>query len=236
MSPPPPARLPTVAKTSPAPSATLTGVLERIIFHNEENHYTIAEFRPDTRLAPAPAPAPAPAAASAKPAPAATEDKIEKVTTVGALPSVECGETLHLTGEWTQHSQHGAQFKIAAFKSELPSSVYGIRKYLGSGLVPGIGKAYANKIVDALGTDTFRVLSEESGKLRDIPGIGKKRATAIKEAWDSKRTERELYIFLQTYGVTPGQCVKLVQRYGAQAKPILLSQPYRVAREIDGIG
>ena len=207
----------------PAPSATLTGVLERIIFHNEENHYTIAEFRPDTR----------PAAIKT---PASSDDKIEKVTIVGALPSVECGETLHLTGEWTQHSQHGAQFKIATFKSELPASVYGIRKYLGSGLVPGIGKAYANKIVDALGTDTFRVLSEESGKLRDVPGIGPKRAAAIKAAWDAKRTERELYIFLQTYGVTPSQCVKLVERYGAQAKPILLEQPYRVAREIDGIG
>ena len=208
---------------SPASTAQLTGVLERIIFHNEENHYTIAEFRPDTRPA---------AKSSATP----SEEKIEKVTIVGALPSVECGETLHLTGEWTQHSQHGAQFKIAAFKSELPASVYGIRKYLGSGLVPGIGKAYANKIVDALGTDTFRVLSEESGKLRDVPGIGPKRATAIKAAWDAKRTERELYIFLQTYGVTPSQCVKLVERYGAQAKPILLEQPYRVAREIDGIG
>ena len=207
----------------PAAHSTLTGVLERIIFHNEENHYTIAEFRPDTRPA---------AKSSATP----SEEKIEKVTIVGALPSVECGETLHLTGEWTQHSQHGAQFKIAAFKSELPASVYGIRKYLGSGLVPGIGKAYANKIVDALGTDTFRVLSEESGKLRDVPGIGPKRATAIKAAWDAKRTERELYIFLQTYGVTPSQCVKLVERYGAQAKPILLEQPYRVAREIDGIG
>jgi exodeoxyribonuclease V alpha subunit len=203
---------------SPAPSSTLTGVLERIIFHNEENHYTIAEFRPDARP------------------PAAKDDKNDKVTIVGALPSVECGETLHLTGEWTQHSQHGAQFKVVAFKSELPSSVYGIRKYLGSGLVPGIGKAYANKIVDALGTDTFRVLSEESGKLRDVPGIGPKRATAIKLAWDSKRTERELYIFLQTYGVTPSQCVKLVQRYGAQAKTILLEQPYKVAREVDGIG
>ena len=207
----------------PAAHSTLTGVLERIIFHNEENHYTIAEFRPDTRP-------------TALKTPASSEEKIEKVTIVGALPSVECGETLHLTGEWTQHSQHGAQFKLAAFKSELPASVYGIRKYLGSGLVPGIGKAYANKIVDALGTDTFRVLSEESGKLRDVPGIGPKRATAIKAAWDAKRTERELYIFLQTYGVTPSQCVKLVERYGAQAKPILLEQPYRVAREIDGIG
>ena len=219
----------------PPSSATLTGVLERIIFHNEENHYTIAEFRPDEKSTP-PAPLkPAPSAPAATSAPAA-KSRPDLVTIVGALPSVECGETLHLTGEWSHHAQHGAQFKIAAFTSQLPSSVYGIRKYLGSGLVPGIGKAYANKIVDALGTDTFRVLSEESGKLRDIPGIGKKRATAIKQAWDEKRTERELYIFLQTYGVTPGQCVKLVKHYGAKAKPILIEQPYKVAREIDGIG
>src|SRR5262245_28497750 len=131
---------------SPPPGATtLTGVLERIIFLNEENHYTIAEFRPDSP----------PARTGSRPGP---------VTITGALPGVECGETLHLTGEWTRHAQHGDQFKIATFKSELPSSVHGIRKYLGSGLVPGIGPAYANKIVDAFGADTFRVLSEESGK------------------------------------------------------------------------
>jgi exodeoxyribonuclease V alpha subunit len=198
----------------PAPSA-LTGVVERIIFLNEENHYTIAEFRPDV------------GDAAAKP---------EPVTIVGALPGVECGETLHLTGEWTRHSQHGDQFKVAAFKSELPASVYGIRKYLGSGLVPGIGRVYANKIVDAFGTDTFRVLSEESGRLRDVPGIGRKRAAAIKQAWDGKRTERELYIFLQTYGVSPSQCVKLVKQYGSKAKAVLTLEPYRVAREIEGIG
>ena len=217
---------------SSASLASLTGVLERIIFLNEENHYTIAEFRPDEKSAPPP-PAPKPAPS---PAPPASKPRPDLVTIVGALPSVECGETLHLTGEWTHHAQHGAQFKIATFTSQLPSSVYGIRKYLGSGLVPGIGKVYANKIVDAFGTETFRILSEESGRLRDVEGIGKKRATAIKHAWDEKRTERELYIFLQTYGVTPSQCVKLVKHYGAQAKPILLEQPYKVAREIDGIG
>ncbi len=199
---------------SPEP-ASLTGVLERIIFLNEENHYTIAEFRPDA---------------------GSDGAKAEPVTIVGALPGVECGETLHLSGEWTRHSQHGDQFKIGSFKSELPASVYGIRKYLGSGLVPGIGRVYANKIVDAFGTDTFRVLSEESGRLRDVAGIGKKRAAAIKLAWDGKRTERELYIFLQTYGVSPSQCVKLVKQYGAQAKSVLTHEPYRVAREIEGIG
>ncbi|MEO6001680.1 MAG: ATP-dependent RecD-like DNA helicase [Opitutus sp.] len=201
------------------PAATLTGVVERIIFLNEESHYTIAEFRPDV-----------PEKGSLKDRPP------EPVTITGPLPGVECGETLHLTGEWTRHAQHGDQFKVVNFKSELPSSVYGIRKYLGSGLVPGIGKVYANKIVDAFGTDTFRVLSEESGKLRKVPGIGKKRVTAIKAAWDAKRTERELYIFLQTYGVTPGQCVKIAKHFGPSAQSILTTEPYRVAREIDGIG
>ena len=209
-----------MAAPTSRPSAALTGVVERIIFLNEENHYTIAEFRPEALLAKTKVAA----------------DRPEMVTITGALPGVECGETLQLTGEWTRHAQHGDQFKVATFKSELPAGVYGIRKYLGSGLVPGIGRVYANKIVDAFGTDTFRVLSEESAKLRNVPGIGRKRAQAIKSAWDEKRTERELYIFLQTYGVTPSQCVKLVQKYSGQAKNVLLNEPYRVAREIDGIG
>jgi exodeoxyribonuclease V alpha subunit len=197
-----------------APSAnSLTGVLERIIFFNEENHYTIAELRPET-------------AKSAE----------DRVTIVGPLPGVQCGETLELTGEWTKHAQHGAQFKVAGFKSELPSSVYGIRKYLGSGLVPGIGKVYANKIVDAFGTDTFRVLSEESGKLRKVPGIGKVRATAIKAAWDEQKTLREVHIYLQTYGVTTSQCVKIVNKFGVAAPQVIREEPYRIAREIDGIG
>lgn len=200
-------------------NTTLTGVLERVMFLNEENQYTIAEFRPEL---------PEEAGRNAKaPAP---------VTIVGILPGVECGETLFLEGEWVEHRQHGSQFKVTRFRSQLPSSVHGIRKYLGSGLVHGVGKVYAQKIVDVFGADTFRVLSEESGRLREVDGIGPKRALAIKRAWDEKRTERELYIFLQTYGVTPSQCIKLVQRYGAEAKKILQQEPYRVAREIDGIG
>ena len=194
----------------PQNNDTLTGVLERIVFLNEENHYTIAEFRRD--------------------------DNDQKTTIVGPLPGAQCGETLHLRGQWTKHIQHGDQFKVDSFKAELPSSVYGIRKYLGSGLVPGIGKVYANKIVDAFGTDTFRVLSEESARLRSVPGIGKGRTAAIKKAWDDQRALREIHIFLQTYGVTTSQCVKLVTRYGNEAKQVLLREPYRVAREIDGIG
>ena len=220
-----------------APAETLTGVLERIIFFNEENHYTIAELRPEQKPTAPKAPAPPPKGATAlTPAPASAEPTTDKVTIVGALPGAQCGETLQLTGEWTRHAQHGAQFKVISFKSELPSSVYGIRKYLGSGLVPGIGKVYANKIVDALGTDTFRILSEESGRLRKIPGIGKVRAASIKQAWDEQKALREVHIFLQTYGVTTSQCVKLVTKYGPAAKQVIVDEPYRVAREIDGIG
>ena len=200
-----------------SPAATLTGVLERIIFFNEENHYTIAELKPEVGRADPSAPK-------------------ETVTITGPLPGVQCGETLQLTGEWTRHAQHGAQFKIATFKSALPSSVYGIRKYLGSGLVPGIGKVYANKIVDAFGTDTFRILSEESGKLRKVEGIGKIRATSIKQAWEEQKTLREVHIFLQTYGVTTSQCVRIVKKWDAAAQNIIQAEPYKLAREIDGIG
>jgi exodeoxyribonuclease V alpha subunit len=190
--------------------SSLQGVLERIVFLNEENHYTIAEFRPD--------------------------DGSAKITIIGALPGVQCGETLVLRGEWIRHPQHGDQFKITGFESRLPSTVYGIRKYLGSGLVHGIGKTYAKKIVDRFGTDTLRVISEESGLLKTVPGIGAQRATAIKKAWDEQSALREVMVFLQTYGATVGQCLRLVKRYGSQAKAVLSREPYRVAREIDGIG
>ena len=204
-------------------AASLTGVLERIIFFNEENHYTIAELKPDASTNPA--------AGKGR-----TTGTLEPVTIVGPLPGVQCGETLQLTGEWTRHAQHGAQFKVVTFKSALPSSVYGIRKYLGSGLVPGIGKVYANKIVDAFGTDTFRILSEESGKLRKVEGIGKVRATSIKQAWEEQKTLREVHIFLQTYGVTTSQCVRIVKKWDAAAQNIISAEPYKLAREIDGIG
>jgi exodeoxyribonuclease V alpha subunit len=209
--------------TGPAnPPSSLRGVLERIVFLNEENHYTIAELRPDSSAPPA--------SGSSK----ATDSGL--VTVVGQLPGVQCGETLSLDGEWVRHPQHGAQFRVASWRSELPASVYGIRKYLGSGLVPGIGRTYANKIVDRFGAETLRIISEESARLREVEGIGPTRAAAIKKSWEDQQALREILIFLQTYGVTPGQCVKLVGRYGPQAKDILMAEPYRVAREIDGIG
>jgi exodeoxyribonuclease V alpha subunit len=209
---PPEAPLPkTVPALSPqAGEECLGGVLERIVFRNEENHYTIGELRPDKGK--------------------------HALTVVGTLPEVQCGETLELVGTWVDHPAHGKQFKARAFRATLPSSVYGIRKYLGSGLVPGIGPTFAEKIVDTFGADTFRVIEEESARLREVPGIGKKRAGEIKTAWDSQRVLREVMMFLQTYGATVAQCSRIVRAYGNQAREVLLHDPYQVAREIKGIG
>jgi exodeoxyribonuclease V alpha subunit len=189
---------------------TITGVLERIIYFNEENAYCVAELL--------------------------TSDSKQPVTVLGPLPGVQCGETLQLNGAWTRHPQHGDQFKLASFKSQLPASVHGIRKYLGSGLIHGIGKSYAEKIVNHFGADTLRIISEESGRLHEIPGIGKQRAKSIKTAWDEQKAIRDVMMFLQTYGVTPSQCVRLVKKYGSGAKRILQDEPYRLAEDIERIG
>lgn len=188
----------------------LTGVLERIIFFNEENHFCIGEFR--------------------------RNESSEIVTIKGILGGVQCGETLEITGHWVNHPLHGEQFKILSYSSTLPSSVYGIRKYLGSGLVPGIGKVYANKIVDHFGEGTLKIISEESTRLREVPGIGAHRANAIKQAWRSQQAVREVVMFLQTYGVSVSHCLRLVKKYGTATRQIIQLNPYTIAREIEGIG
>ncbi|WP_269537972.1 SF1B family DNA helicase RecD2 [Cerasicoccus fimbriatus] len=189
---------------------TLTGVLDRIVFHNEENHFIIGEVK--------------------------AKDHRGAITVLGNLPGVQCGETLKLTGDWTNHATHGKQFKIKEFSSELPASVYGIEKYLGSGQIPKVGPKFAKKIVAKFGADTLRVISEESGRLREIPGVGPKRAKEIKKAWDEQASLRDVMTFLQTYGVGTNLCLRLIRQYGNAAKTILQNEPYRVAREVPGIG
>jgi exodeoxyribonuclease V alpha subunit len=134
------------------------------------------------------------------------------------------------------HPKHGKQLVVKAFAAKLPSSVHGIKKYLASGLIKGIGKRYACKIVDHFGVDTFRVISEQSALLQNVPGIGSGRAHAIKKAWDSQMAVRDIMLFLKTYGVSSSLCLKLVKEYGHQAKAVLLQDPYQVAKHIRGIG
>ena len=188
----------------------LEGVLERITFYNEENGFLIGKLKGN--------------------------DKSAEVAVVGKAPKVQCGETLALKGKWVNHPKHGRQFSFISFESKLPASAYGIRKYLASGLIHGIGKTYANKIVDKFGADTLNVISEDSGRLREVGGIGKKRIKNIREAWQEQKAVREVMMFLQTYGVTDALCLRLVRKYGNAAKTVLETDPYRIIREVKGIG
>jgi exodeoxyribonuclease V alpha subunit len=189
---------------------SLEGVLERITFYNEENGFLIGKLKGN--------------------------DGKDEIAVVGKAPKVQCGETLVLSGSWTMHPKHGKQFSFDTFESKLPASAYGIRKYLASGLIHGIGKTYAKKIVDHFGADTLRIISEESARLREIEGIGSMRAKSIKQAWEEQKAVREVMMFLQTYGVTDALCLRLVRKYGNEAKTILESDPYRIIREVKGIG
>ena len=198
--------------TSKSSSSTshLEGVLERITFYNEENGFLIGKLKGN--------------------------DKTAEIAVVGKAPKVQCGETLELRGKWVNHPKHGRQFSFDSFESKLPASAYGIRKYLASGLIHGIGKTYANKIVDKFGADTLKIISEESARLQEIEGIGKKRIKSIREAWEEQKAVREVMMFLQTYGVTDALCLRLVRKYGNSAKTILETDPYRIIREVKGIG
>ncbi|MDR1595492.1 MAG: ATP-dependent RecD-like DNA helicase [Puniceicoccales bacterium] len=193
-----------------AKQTTITGFLDRVIFRNDVNFFSIAEVR--------------------------VGNNGDKVVICGILPGVQCGETLEMTGTWVVHEKHGPQFNVEKFESKLPSDVNGIRRYLGSGLIEGIGKIYAKKIVDHFGTETFHVLSSESSRLTEVEGIGPMRAEKIKEAWNTQFAIRDIMIFLRTYGVTNALCMKLYEKYGNDARNILETNPYRVSREVHGIG
>ena len=191
-------------------TTALTGVLEKIVFFNDENSYCIAEL--------------------------SINKTNKKVTILGTLPNIQCGETISVKGEWIEHEKHGKQLKVNSFSTKLPASIYGIKKYLGSGLIRGIGKSYADKIVDHFGTDTIQIISTQSARLAEIPGIGQSRVKSIKAAWEEQVAVRDVLLFLQTYGVTPSQCVKLVKKYGNNTKRIIQDNPYKIANEIDRIG
>lgn len=188
----------------------IKGTLERILYRNEENFYSILEVK--------------------------NSESGENFTACGKFPGINCGETLTLTGNWTTHPKFGKQFNAESFSFVLPADIQGIRKYLSSGLIPGIGKMYGNKIVDYFGGDTFDILSTEPERLLEVPGIGKLRAEKIQSAWNEQHAIRDILIFLQTYNIPNNLCFRIYKTYGNDAKQILLSDPYRVAREIDGIG
>lgn len=197
---------PTAADTP----VTLDGTIERMTFHNEENGFTVARFIP--------------------------KGKKYEVTVVGTLLGVNVGESLRLMGRWTTHPDHGKQFDIQRYTVQLPATIEGIRKYLGSGLIKGIGPKMAESIVDYFGLKTLDVIDLDPDKLNEVPNIGKKRVKLIAKAWQEQQHIKELMIFLQAHQVSTGLAVKIYKHYGDDAIGMVRADPYRLAKDVHGIG
>lgn len=196
---------------------TLEGIVERITYYNDENGYTVLRLRPSGRAGPLVA------------------DQ-GLVTVVGNLPEITPGESLKMRGEWTTHRDHGRQFKAESCEQVLPATIEGIKKYLGSGLIKGVGPVTAGRIVKKFGLETLDMLDHHPGRIRDVLGVGPKRAESIAQAWEDQKVIKQIMLFLQSHNVTTGLAVKIFKQYGDSAIDIVQSNPYQLAADIFGIG
>ncbi len=190
--------------------AELSGQIERITFTNEESGFTIARVK--------------------------VRGRRELVTVVGVLMAPTPGEILDMKGEWTHHPRFGEQFKLASYRTRVPATVYGIRKYLGSGLIKGLGPVMAGRIVDRFGKKTLDVIENDIQKLAEVDGIGEKRIAMISDAWDAQHEIRDVMLFLQSHGVSSGYAAKIFKQYGNRSIAVVRENPYRLAADIYGIG
>jgi exodeoxyribonuclease V alpha subunit len=188
----------------------LTGQIEHITFTNQENGFTIAKVRVPGRR--------------------------DLVTVVGNLLAPTPGEMLDMQGEWAHHPKFGEQFKVEQFTTQVPATVYGITKYLGSGLIKGLGPVMAGRIVERFGKNTLDVIEQGIGRLAEVPGVGAKRIAMIAKAWEAQRDIRDVMMFLQGHGVGPGYAAKIFKQYGNRAVAVVRENPYRLATDVTGIG
>ena len=196
---------------------TLTGSVERITYYNPENGYSVVRLRPDH---------PPVQAASQK----------DQATVVGNLPELTPGEHLRLTGTWTNHPKHGLQFQTETCEQVLPATVAGISRYLGSGLIKGIGPRLAERIVDQFGGQTLEVIELQPERLLEVPDIGPKRSRSIANAWEEQKQVKEIMLFLHSQDVSTNLAIKIYKQYGDQSLQVVQSDPYRLARDIYGVG
>lgn len=201
---------PSQAYAANMPEIEMEGLVTKIVYENTENGFFVGRLR--------------------------TEEQAPPVTFIGNLMAVSPGETVRLRGHWEENSRYGRQFRTTFMEVILPASAQGIEKYLGSGLIPGIGPVYAKRLVEVFGVETLKVISDQPERLRQVPGIGKKRAEQIQTAWNKQRAVQSIMIFLQGHGITAGQAVRIYKQYGDAAAATLRSNPYRLARDITGIG
>jgi len=191
--------------------AVLEGVLERITYANEETGYTVA--RVDTGRGSA-----------------------DLLTVVGALLGAQPGESLRMRGRWGSHAQYGRQFHVENYTTVLPATIQGIQRYLGSGLIKGIGPKLAERIVEHFGTETLTVIETEPGKLVEVPTLGPKRTKLIADAWIEQKAIKEVMVFLQSVGVTTSIAVRIYKEYGDASNEVVKSEPYKLAADVWGIG
>lgn len=189
---------------------TLQGILERIVYESHDTGYTVGRF--------------------------SARDHAELITVVGNLASINPGESLLLQGEWVDNPRYGSQFQIEKYETILPANVVGLRKYLGSGLIKGIGPKMAALIVRKFGMDTMDIIEHEPDKLANVPGIGRKRVEIIKEAWEAQREIKNVMIFLQSHDVSTTHAAKIYKTYGNDAIRVVTENPYQLADDIYGIG
>src|SRR3954454_8779998 len=207
-------------KTDDRPLRELRGVVERITFQNAENGFTVSRLAPERPEAEAEA--------------ARGDDRL--VTVVGTLADLTPGEAIVAHGWWRNDAKHGWQFQATDYRTALPATLQGMKKYLGSGLVKGIGPVNAGRIVDTFGEATFEVIDDDANRLTEVPGIGPIRASRIAATWAEQRHIREVMAALQGYGISTSLAVRIYKKFGDRSGAVISEEPYRLAREVWGIG
>lgn len=193
-----------------APVENIAGLVERVTFHNAENGFCVLRVN--------------------------VKGHKDFVTVVGNLSVISAGEYVQASGIWFHDRQHGNQFKAQFLKSTPPTSLEGIEKYLGSGMIKGIGPVYAKKLVSVFGEDVFQIIEDSPNRLREVTGIGQHRAQQITKGWADQRIIREIMLFLHTHKISTARAVRIYKTYGERAIEVITEDPYRLARDIRGIG
>jgi exodeoxyribonuclease V alpha subunit len=188
----------------------LSGLVERVTFHSAETGFCVLRVK--------------------------VRGHRDLVTVLGSAAEVHAGEHIQASGQWQQHREHGLQFRASFLQIVPPSSIEGIRRYLGSGLIKGIGPHFADRLVKAFGEGVFDVIERTPERLLEVDGIGKTRLQRITSGWAAQKAIREIMVFLQSHGVGTSRAVRIFKTYGADAIPLVKENPYRLARDIRGIG
>ena len=188
----------------------LAGLVDRVTFHNAENGFRVLRVK--------------------------ARGQRDAITVIGHAAMISAGEFVQASGSWINDRTHGVQFRASFLKATAPTTVEGIEKYLGSGMIRGIGPICAKKLVRAFGETVFEVIEQEPGRLREVTGIGPKRADRIIAGWTEQKVIREIMLFLHSNGVGTSRAVRIYKTYGADAIKLISENPHRLARDIRGIG